>query len=63
MKAVFLTLLALAMLALVATSNRAARGEPFDLKAFHDDFMSRGAPPVPWIGRRMLNDPEWHPFR
>jgi uncharacterized protein (DUF885 family) len=40
-----------------------ARGEPFDLKAFHDDFMSRGAPPVPWIGRRMLNDPEWHPFR
>jgi uncharacterized protein (DUF885 family) len=40
-----------------------ARGEAFDLKAFHDELMSHGAPPVPWIGRRILNDPEWHPFR
>lgn len=40
-----------------------ARGEAFDLRAFHDELMSHGAPPVPWIGRRILNDPEWHPFR
>jgi uncharacterized protein (DUF885 family) len=46
-----------------ARAEAEARGEPFDLKAFHDDFMSRGAPAVPWIGRRMLNDPEWQPFR
>ena len=39
-----------------------AAGGDFDLTAFHDDFMSRGAPPVPWIGRRLLDDPEWMPF-
>ncbi|HUP01657.1 MAG TPA: DUF885 domain-containing protein [Gemmatimonadota bacterium] len=39
-----------------------ARGEAFDLTAFHDDFMSHGAPPVTWIGRRMLGDPDWTPF-
>ncbi|MBA3584145.1 MAG: DUF885 domain-containing protein [Gemmatimonadetes bacterium] len=39
-----------------------ARGEAFDLTAFHDDFMRHGAPPVSWIGRRMLDDPEWTPF-
>ena len=37
-------------------------GDDFDLTAFHDDFMSRGAPPVPWIGRRLLDDPAWMPF-
>lgn len=40
-----------------------AAGEPFNLTAFHDDFMSHGAPPIPWIGRRMQSDPEWTPFR
>lgn len=39
-----------------------ARGEEFDLRAFHDDFMSHGAPPVTWIGRRMMRDEGWHPF-
>ena len=39
-----------------------ATGGDFDLTAFHDDFMSRGAPPVPWIGRRLLEDPAWMPF-
>jgi len=39
-----------------------AAGVDFDLTAFHDDFMSQGAPPVPWIGRRLLDDPEWMPF-
>jgi uncharacterized protein (DUF885 family) len=39
-----------------------AAGGDFDLTAFHDDFMSRGAPPVSWIGRRLLDDPEWMPF-
>lgn len=37
-------------------------GRDFDLPAFHDDFMSRGAPPVPWIGRRLFDDPGWIPF-
>jgi uncharacterized protein (DUF885 family) len=37
-------------------------GGDFDLTAFHDEFMSRGAPPVPWIGRRLLEDPAWMPF-
>jgi len=37
-------------------------GDDFDLTAFHDEFMSRGAPPVPWIGRRLLEDPAWMPF-
>jgi uncharacterized protein (DUF885 family) len=41
---------------------RAAAGGDFDLTAFHDEFMSRGAPPVPWIGRRLLEDPAWMPF-
>ena len=41
---------------------RAAAGDDFDLTAFHDDFMSRGAPPVPWIGQRLLDDPDWGPF-
>jgi uncharacterized protein (DUF885 family) len=40
-----------------------SRGEPFDLAAFHDEFMTHGAPPVPWIGRRVLDDPAWRPFR
>ncbi len=39
-----------------------ARGEAFDLGAFHDAFMSQGAPPVAWIGRRMLADPAWSPL-
>lgn len=38
------------------------RGEAFDLAAFHDAFMRHGAPPVPWIGRRILGDPVWLPF-
>jgi hypothetical protein len=37
-------------------------GRDFDLTAFHDDFMGRGAPPVPWIGRRLFDDPGWMPF-
>ena len=37
-------------------------GRDFDLTAFHDEFMSRGAPPVPWIGWRLLEDPAWMPF-
>jgi uncharacterized protein (DUF885 family) len=45
----------------VRATVEAAGGE-FDLTAFHDDFMSRGAPPVPWIGRRLLDDPAWMPF-
>ena len=65
MKAALPILLALATLALGTTSARAQQrsNDTFDLKAFHDELMSRGAPPVPWIGRRILNDPEWHPFR
>jgi len=45
-----------------AQATAEAAGGDFDLTAFHDDFMSRGAPPVPWIGRRLLDDPEWMPF-
>lgn len=37
-------------------------GRELDLAAFHDAFMNRGAPPVPWIGRRLLDDPGWMPF-
>ena len=37
-------------------------GGDFNLTAFHDEFMSRGAPPIPWIGRRLLADPAWMPF-
>lgn len=39
-----------------------AAGRDLDLAVFHDGFMSRGAPPVPWIGRRLLDDPAWMPF-
>ncbi len=39
------------------------RDGKLDLRAFHDEFMACGAPPVPWIARRMLGDPEWQPFR
>lgn len=42
---------------------RKARGGELDLRAFHDEFMARGAPPVPWIARRLLDDPAWEPFR
>jgi hypothetical protein len=42
---------------------RKARGAELDLRGFHDEFMSAGAPPVPWIARRLLDDPEWQPFR
>lgn len=40
-----------------------ARGEELDLCGFHDEFMATGAPPVPWIARRMLGTPSWDPFR
>jgi uncharacterized protein (DUF885 family) len=40
-----------------------SRGQPFDLERFHDDLMAGGAPPVSWIGRRLLEDPAWAPFR
>lgn len=46
-----------------AEAAAARRGETFELKAFHDAFMARGAPPVSWIGRRMLDDSRWTPFR
>lgn len=39
------------------------RGAKFDLRTFHDEFMARGAPPVPWIARHMLSEPGWQPFR
>jgi uncharacterized protein (DUF885 family) len=39
-----------------------ARGEEFDLGRFHDGLMTSGAPPVTWIGRRVLEDPGWAPF-
>ncbi|MGH7550653.1 MAG: DUF885 domain-containing protein [Gemmatimonadota bacterium] len=38
------------------------RGEEFNLADFHDAFMSQGAPPVAWIGRRLLADPDWQPL-
>lgn len=40
----------------------AAGGEAFELTAFHDAFMSAGAPPVPWIGRRMTGRADWSPL-
>lgn len=40
----------------------AERGDAFDRSAFHDAFMAKGAPPVPWIGRRMTGDPDWAPL-
>ncbi|MBW3661076.1 MAG: DUF885 domain-containing protein [Gemmatimonadetes bacterium] len=40
----------------------AGRGAAFDPVAFHDAFMAKGAPPVPWIGRRMTGDPDWKPL-
>ncbi|MEJ2337211.1 MAG: DUF885 domain-containing protein [Gemmatimonadales bacterium] len=40
-----------------------ARGAELDIRAFHDEFMAAGAPPVPWIARSMLGDPNWQPFR
>lgn len=40
-----------------------ARGGKIDLLGFHDEFMARGAPPVPWIARRILGDEGWQPFR
>ncbi|MEE8595897.1 MAG: DUF885 family protein, partial [Gemmatimonadota bacterium] len=40
-----------------------ARGAELDLRSFHDEFMAAGAPPVPWIARTMLGDPNWQPFR
>jgi len=40
-----------------------ARGAELDLRGFHDEFMAAGAPPVPWIARTMLGDPNWQPFR
>ncbi|MDX1623083.1 MAG: DUF885 domain-containing protein [Gemmatimonadota bacterium] len=48
-----------------ARSGEAGNALPgsFDLTGFHDGFMARGAPPVPWIGRRMLDDPGWVPLR
>lgn len=45
-----------------AEAAAAARGEPFELRAFHDALMMHGAPPVTWIGRRLLGDPTWEPF-
>ncbi len=44
-----------------AEARAAERGEEFDLGAFHDQLMDHGAPPVPWIGRRILG-PDWDPF-
>ena len=41
--------------------TRQSDGE-LDLQGFHDAFMSNGAPPVPWIARRLLGDPDWQPF-
>lgn len=43
-------------------ADASTRGEPFDPTAFHDEFMAAGAPPVPWIGRRMTGDPRWEPL-
>jgi uncharacterized protein (DUF885 family) len=40
-----------------------ARNGKIDLLGFHDEFMARGAPPVPWIARRILGDESWRPFR
>lgn len=40
-----------------------ARGAELDLRSFHDEFMAAGAPPVPWIARSMLGDPNWQPFQ
>ena len=40
-----------------------ARGPELDLRSFHDEFMADGAPPVPWIARFMLGDPNWQPFQ
>lgn len=40
----------------------AADGEAFDLASFHDGFMAKGAPPVPWIGRRMTGREDWKPL-
>ena len=40
-----------------------ARGTDLDLRSFHDEFMAAGAPPVPWIARSMLGDPNWQPFQ
>ncbi len=40
----------------------ATEGEAFDLTAFHDAFMAAGAPPVPWIGRRMTGRDDWSPL-
>jgi hypothetical protein len=40
-----------------------ARGADLDLRSFHDEFMAAGAPPVPWIARSMLGDPNWQPFQ
>jgi hypothetical protein len=40
-----------------------AREAKLDLRSFHDEFMAAGAPPVPWIARSMLGDPNWQPFQ
>lgn len=46
-----------------ASAAAEARGQSFDLGAFHDTFMERGAPPVSWVAQRILDDPNWEPLR
>jgi uncharacterized protein (DUF885 family) len=43
------------MLLKLRDDYRAERGEAFDLKRFHDAFLSWGAPPVPYVRRLLLD--------
>jgi uncharacterized protein (DUF885 family) len=42
------------MLLKLRDDYRAEQGGAFDLKRFHDGFLSWGAPPVPYVRRLML---------
>jgi uncharacterized protein (DUF885 family) len=42
------------MLRKLRADVQARQGENFDLRAFHDRFLSYGAPPVPLVRRMML---------
>lgn len=50
------------MLQRLREDMEAKEGSAFDVGRFHDAFMARGAPPIPWIARRMLEEPNWRPF-
>ena len=39
-----------------AKAEAKAEGRPFSLRAFHDQFLSYGAPPVPLVRREMLGE-------